>query len=117
MLNVKNKTLPVKSWNRTSKIRHFSESRACKYRSFFLLRQTVESVSCDTLTSQEENAADHELTDEKRELLSLYHNTINDERVDHDLVIALIHHIQESYEETGAILVFLPGYDDIVQLR
>ena len=74
-------------------------------------------MCCDTLTSQEENAADRELTDEKREILSLYHNTINDERVDHDLVIALILHIQETYDVSGAILVFLAGYDDIVQLR
>lgn len=74
-------------------------------------------MCCDTLASQEENAADRELTDEKREILSLYHNTINDERVDHDLVTALILHIQLNFEDTGAILVFLPGYDDIVQLR
>ncbi|XP_029204296.2 3'-5' RNA helicase YTHDC2-like [Acropora millepora] len=57
-----------------------------------------------------------ELNDEDRELLSVYHRTFDDDKIDRDLVISLVGYICTSSQE-GAILVFLPGYDDIISLR
>uniref|UniRef100_A0A2A4JX34 RNA helicase n=1 Tax=Heliothis virescens TaxID=7102 RepID=A0A2A4JX34_HELVI len=49
-------------------------------------------------------------------LLDVYHHTFSEELIDHDLMLALIKHIHVSLPK-GSILVFLPGYDDIVTLR
>ncbi|CAD0202068.1 unnamed protein product [Chrysodeixis includens] len=49
-------------------------------------------------------------------LLDVYHHTFSEELIDHDLMLALIKHIHISLPK-GSILIFLPGYDDIVTLR
>lgn len=48
--------------------------------------------------------------------LFLYHRAFDDERIDYDLITTIINHIHGQYS-FGAILVFLPGYGDIVSLR
>ncbi|RUS82035.1 hypothetical protein EGW08_010191 [Elysia chlorotica] len=53
---------------------------------------------------------------EDRELLTAYQQSFDDEKVDIDLVSCLLHKIHTSGIE-GAILVFLPGYDDIMSLK
>ncbi|KAK3765938.1 hypothetical protein RRG08_002182 [Elysia crispata] len=53
---------------------------------------------------------------EDRELLTVYQQSFDDEKVDIDLVACLLHRIHTSAIE-GAILVFLPGYDDIMNLK
>ncbi|XP_011312776.1 probable ATP-dependent RNA helicase YTHDC2 [Fopius arisanus] len=53
---------------------------------------------------------------EDKFLLDIYHNTFNDDNVNYDLAFNLIHYIHTK-QPPGAILVFLPGYDDIVMLR
>jgi len=58
----------------------------------------------------------NELSEESKELLSIYHKTFDDERVDRDLIISLLTYICNTQQE-GAILVFLPGYDEIITLR
>nr|XP_018900737.1 PREDICTED: probable ATP-dependent RNA helicase YTHDC2 [Bemisia tabaci]XP_018900738.1 PREDICTED: probable ATP-dependent RNA helicase YTHDC2 [Bemisia tabaci] len=60
--------------------------------------------------------ADTELSKEDAELLSLYQQTVSDESVDSDLILILIYNIHVA-NQPGSILVFLPGYDDIVNLR
>lgn len=57
-----------------------------------------------------------ELSPEDQELLKLYHHSFDDEFVDLDLIMTLLHHICSTTNE-GAILVFLPGYDEIVTLK
>ncbi|KAH9634611.1 hypothetical protein HF086_009263 [Spodoptera exigua] len=57
----------------------------------------------------DDNAADNFLLD-------VYHHTISEELIDHDLMLALIKYIHVNLPK-GSILVFLPGYDDIVTLR
>ncbi|XP_049871809.1 3'-5' RNA helicase YTHDC2-like [Pectinophora gossypiella] len=59
--------------------------------------------------TEEENAADNFLLD-------VYHHTVSEELIDHDLMLALIKHIHINLPK-GSILIFLPGYDDIVTLR
>ncbi|KAF4803514.1 putative ATP-dependent RNA helicase YTHDC2 [Turdus rufiventris] len=57
-----------------------------------------------------------DLSAEDRELLTAYHHSFDDEKVDLDLIMHLLHSICHSCD-AGAILIFLPGYDEIVTLR
>ncbi|NXG04246.1 YTDC2 helicase, partial [Sakesphorus luctuosus] len=57
-----------------------------------------------------------DLSAEDRELLSTYHHSFDDEKVDLDLIMHLLCIICHSCD-AGAILIFLPGYDEIVSLR
>ena len=84
-----------------------------------LSRQSLQPVAFDAYDSNIEDENAIEIRPEQRELLSLYHNSFNDEKVDQDLIVELVRFIQRKYafEEEGAILIFLPGYDDIVTLR
>uniref|UniRef100_T1JES8 RNA helicase n=1 Tax=Strigamia maritima TaxID=126957 RepID=T1JES8_STRMM len=59
---------------------------------------------------------DTHLTEEDKELLNIYHHGFDDEKVDIDLIMCLLYKIHTSQEE-GAVLIFLPGYDEIVGLR
>ncbi|KAK3097209.1 hypothetical protein FSP39_007506 [Pinctada imbricata] len=56
------------------------------------------------------------LSEEDQELLSLYQHSFDDDKVDLDLVLALLIKILSSKID-GSVLIFLPGYDDIVSLR
>lgn len=47
-------------------------------------------------------------------LLDVYHSTVNDEKIDHRLILDVILYICTQLTP-GAILVFLPGYDDILE--
>ncbi|KAL2293879.1 hypothetical protein Nmel_007577 [Mimus melanotis] len=58
----------------------------------------------------------NDLSAEDRELLTTYHHSFDDEKVDLDLIMHLLYNICHNCE-TGAILIFLPGYDEIVSLR
>ena len=53
-----------------------------------------------------------EMTEEEREVLRLYTASVDTDQVDHSLVLHLLRHIHTSQPE-GAVLVFLPGYEDI----
>ncbi|XP_038589485.1 3'-5' RNA helicase YTHDC2 isoform X1 [Micropterus salmoides] len=57
-----------------------------------------------------------ELSAEEQELLKLYHHSFDDEYVDLDLIMDLLHNICSTSSD-GAVLIFLPGYDEIVALR
>ena len=72
---------------------------------------------CDEPYSMLECETQGELTPEKRDRLDVYHKTFNDEKVDYDLIVHIIKFIQAKYPPEGAILVFLSGYEDIVNLR
>ncbi len=73
-------------------------------------------VSCDKYDALVEEENSVELTDDQKYVLALYHRSFDDDRVDHDLVIAVVKHIVMDSDE-GAVLVFLPGYEDIVIVR
>ncbi|XP_069818801.1 3'-5' RNA helicase YTHDC2 isoform X3 [Dendropsophus ebraccatus] len=53
---------------------------------------------------------------EEQELLKAYHYSFDDEKVDIDLIMHILYNIFQN-SESGAILIFLPGYDEIVALR
>ncbi|KAG9487928.1 hypothetical protein GDO78_007629 [Eleutherodactylus coqui] len=56
------------------------------------------------------------LSVEEQELLRAYHFSFDDEKVDLDLIMHIIYNICQN-SDSGAILIFLPGYDEIVGLR
>ncbi|XP_061428277.1 3'-5' RNA helicase YTHDC2-like [Lethenteron reissneri] len=60
--------------------------------------------------------ASTELSPEERELLSVYHHTFDDDKVDLDLILHLLNQICQGSSD-GAVLIFLPGYDEIITLR
>lgn len=64
----------------------------------------------------EESKENTDTDDADNFLLDIYHHTSSEELIDHDLMLVLIKHIHISLPK-GSILVFLPGYDDIVTLR
>ncbi|KAM9306788.1 3'-5' RNA helicase YTHDC2 isoform 2-T2 [Pholidichthys leucotaenia] len=57
-----------------------------------------------------------ELSAEEEELLKLYHHSFDDQYVDLDLIMNLLYNICSTRTE-GAVLIFLPGYDEIVSLK
>uniref|UniRef100_A0A674PD13 RNA helicase n=1 Tax=Takifugu rubripes TaxID=31033 RepID=A0A674PD13_TAKRU len=57
-----------------------------------------------------------ESSNKEEELLKLYHQSFDDELVDLDLIMDLLHYICSTSSD-GAILIFLPGYDEIVAMR
>ncbi len=50
------------------------------------------------------------------QLLRKYQFSFDDEQVDHELIVHLLKYICESAYESGAILIFLPGWDDISRM-
>ncbi|XP_028274222.1 3'-5' RNA helicase YTHDC2 [Parambassis ranga] len=55
-------------------------------------------------------------TDEEQELLKLYHQNFDDQFVDLNLIMDVLHNICSTTTD-GAVLIFLPGYEEIVALR
>lgn len=65
----------------------------------------------------DETEADNATSDEMQaKLLKIYHYSFNDDKVDTDLIftLALKIHLEKPM---GAILIFLPGFDDILSLK
>ncbi|XP_063312995.1 3'-5' RNA helicase YTHDC2-like [Pelobates fuscus] len=56
------------------------------------------------------------LSAEDRELLKAYHHSFLDEEIDLDLIMHILYNICQSLD-SGAVLIFLPGYDEMVGLR
>ncbi|XP_010017187.1 PREDICTED: probable ATP-dependent RNA helicase YTHDC2, partial [Nestor notabilis] len=75
---------------------------------------SVESGNLDESFLVQTSGSD--LNAEDRELLKAYHHSFDDEKVDLDLIMHLLYNICSSCD-AGAILIFLPGYDEIVSLR
>ncbi|GJQ88173.1 putative helicase [Trypoxylus dichotomus] len=48
------------------------------------------------------------------QLTEIYDRTVSDDIIDYDLIIAIILHIQTKINKEDGILIFLPGYDDII---
>ncbi|XP_076294803.1 3'-5' RNA helicase YTHDC2 [Lasioglossum baleicum] len=59
---------------------------------------------------------DAPLSEEDKLLLAAYHHTFDDDNINYDLLLQLILYIHLKMPP-GSLLVFLPGYDDIVTMR
>uniref|UniRef100_A0A1B6M6V0 RNA helicase n=1 Tax=Graphocephala atropunctata TaxID=36148 RepID=A0A1B6M6V0_9HEMI len=57
-----------------------------------------------------------ELSEESKLLIDVYERCFDEEQVDVDLIIHILSSIHESGKK-GAVLIFLPGYDHIVNVR
>ncbi|KOC69519.1 putative ATP-dependent RNA helicase YTHDC2 [Habropoda laboriosa] len=53
---------------------------------------------------------------EDKLLLDVYHHTFDDDKINYDLLMQLILHIHLKMPP-GSVLIFLPGYDDIVTMK
>ncbi|XP_071321926.1 3'-5' RNA helicase YTHDC2 isoform X2 [Trachinotus anak] len=99
-------------WTALDFAKHFQQTEAVD-----LLQSSIplrEASSLDKSTVLQCDSA--ELSTEEQELLRLYHLSFDDEWVDLDLIMDLLHNICSTTCD-GAVLIFLPGYDEIVALR
>ena len=56
--------------------------------------------------------ADSNMSQQEKELLDLYYACVDQDTIDHDLILKLLVMIHKN-QGPGAVLVFLPGYEDI----
>ncbi|XP_036436605.1 3'-5' RNA helicase YTHDC2 [Colossoma macropomum] len=100
------------SWTALDWARHFNQTEAVD-----LLESHISSLEAGQLDeSSLVQSSSGELSAEDQELLKAYHHSFDDEKVDLDLIMHLLYNICQSSDE-GAVLIFLPGYDEIVGLR
>ncbi|XP_066516299.1 3'-5' RNA helicase YTHDC2 isoform X2 [Hoplias malabaricus] len=99
-------------WTALDWARHFNQTEAVD-----LLESHISSLEAGQLDeSSLVQSCSGELSAEDQELLKAYHHSFDDEKVDLDLIMHLLYNICQSSDE-GAVLIFLPGYDEIVGLR
>uniref|UniRef100_A0A673L052 RNA helicase n=1 Tax=Sinocyclocheilus rhinocerous TaxID=307959 RepID=A0A673L052_9TELE len=99
-------------WTALDWAKHFNQTEAVD-----LLESHIWCVEAGQLDeSSLVQTAASELNPEDQELLKAYHHSFDDEKVDLDLILHLLSSICQSSDE-GAVLIFLPGYDEIVSLR
>ncbi|XP_047426501.1 3'-5' RNA helicase YTHDC2 isoform X2 [Mugil cephalus] len=99
-------------WTALDFAKHFQQTDALD-----LLKS---SIPLGEVRSMDESAlvqcATAEMSAEEQDMLKLYHHSFDDQWVDLDLIMDLLHNICSTTSD-GAVLIFLPGYDDIVALR
>ncbi|XP_034565378.1 3'-5' RNA helicase YTHDC2 isoform X2 [Notolabrus celidotus] len=98
-------------WSALDFAEHFQQTDALD-----LLRSSTPAGGVGVESSSLVQGGDAELSAEEQELLRLYHHSFDDERVDLDLIMDLLQNICSTSTD-GAVLIFLPGYDEIVSLR
>ncbi|XP_026778235.2 3'-5' RNA helicase YTHDC2 isoform X2 [Pangasianodon hypophthalmus] len=99
-------------WTALDWAKHFNQTEAVD-----LLESHISSLEAGQLDeSSLVQSASGELSAQDKELLKAYHHSFDDEKVDLDLIMHLLFNICQSSDE-GAVLIFLPGYDEIVGLR
>uniref|UniRef100_A0A8C5ETV0 3'-5' RNA helicase YTHDC2-like n=1 Tax=Gouania willdenowi TaxID=441366 RepID=A0A8C5ETV0_GOUWI len=93
-------------WTALDFAKHFNQTEAVNLLEASIRLDESSVLQCDS----------SELRLEDQETLMLYHSFSDDERVDLDLIMNLLHNICSTTSE-GAVLIFLPGYEEIVALR
>uniref|UniRef100_A0AAQ5ZBL0 RNA helicase n=1 Tax=Amphiprion ocellaris TaxID=80972 RepID=A0AAQ5ZBL0_AMPOC len=99
-------------WTASDFAKHFEQTNAVD-----LLKSSIplgEVTNVDELALVQRGTA--EISTDEHELLKLYHHKFDDQWVDLDLIMDLLHNICSTTSD-GAVLIFLPGYDEIVALR
>ncbi|XP_066603297.1 3'-5' RNA helicase YTHDC2-like [Prorops nasuta] len=81
-----------------------------------LIEAYMKTYDCMAQDNEIAQVKESSISEEERLLLDIYHHTFNDENVDYDILLTLILHIHLKMP-AGSLLVFLPGYDDIVTMR
>ncbi|XP_030579929.1 3'-5' RNA helicase YTHDC2 [Archocentrus centrarchus] len=98
-------------WTALDFAEHFQQTDAVD-----LLKSSIPLGQVSMDESALVQCASAELSPEDQELLTLYHHSFDDQWVDLDLIMNLLHNICSTADD-GAVLIFLPGYDEIVELR
>ena len=102
--------LPYNGWDSLQWASYFKFDEISDLLKAYLTPQSVEKVENIKLQQT--------MKEEDKNLLDFYHGTFNDEDVDIELILCLLHHIVLCDEEPrGAVLIFLPGYEEIVKIR
>ncbi|KAK2819379.1 hypothetical protein Q5P01_024940 [Channa striata] len=99
-------------WTALDFAKHFQQTDAMDLLKSSIPFRKMSSMNESTLV-QCDSA---KLNTEEQELLKLYHHNFDDESVDLDLIMDLLHNIFSTTID-GAVLIFLPGYDEIVTLK
>ncbi|XP_071858934.1 3'-5' RNA helicase YTHDC2 isoform X1 [Bombus fervidus] len=81
-----------------------------------LIEAYMKTYDCTLQDETKVHAKDVSLSEEDKFLLDVYQHTFNDDKINYDLLLQLILHIHLKMPP-GSLLVFLPGYDDIVTMR
>uniref|UniRef100_A0A6I8SLL3 3'-5' RNA helicase YTHDC2 n=1 Tax=Xenopus tropicalis TaxID=8364 RepID=A0A6I8SLL3_XENTR len=99
-------------WMALDWAKHFGQTEVVDLLESYSASLETEDLDENTLVQSDGN----DLSIEDRELLKAYHHSFDDEKVDLDLIMHVLFNICQ-ITDTGAILIFLPGYDEIVGLR
>ncbi|XP_077479047.1 3'-5' RNA helicase YTHDC2 [Stigmatopora argus] len=103
----------LKAWNGWTALdfaKHFQQFEAVELlQTLAALKKTEEPKESATCAGAQQSAKD-------ANLLKLYHHNFDDDFVDLDLIVDLLHKICSTTTH-GAVLIFLPGYDDIMSLK
>ncbi|KAJ8395601.1 hypothetical protein AAFF_G00030820 [Aldrovandia affinis] len=99
-------------WTAMDWAKHFNQAEVVD-----LLNSYISALEAGNLDeSSLVQSASAGLSAEDQELLKVYHHSFDDEKVDLDLIMHLLFNICQNSED-GAVLIFLPGYDEIVGLK
>lgn len=97
---------------------HVSAKNGWKSIDFALSQNQIEAVNFLRRQLQSPTTLNNDDDDEKSQILEDYHKSFNDQNIDFNLLTSLILHLHQSTEDINcAILVFLPGYDEIVSVK
>ncbi|KAM4050942.1 3'-5' RNA helicase YTHDC2 isoform 2-T5 [Anomaloglossus baeobatrachus] len=99
-------------WTALDWARHFGQTEVVDLLESYSASLEPGSLDESSLVQTESSS----LSAEDQELLKAYHYSFDDEKVDLDLIMHILYNICQN-SDSGAILIFLPGYDEIVGLR
>lgn len=95
----------------------------CKRRKFTAMDWALQKTYYDCYKTIVKYANEHDIRNDSTPVvndtkiaLDLYHRSVSDQNIDFDLIHNLLYHIYLK-TEFGSILVFLSGYDDIVNMK
>ncbi|XP_077256086.1 3'-5' RNA helicase YTHDC2 [Temnothorax americanus] len=81
-----------------------------------LIEAYMKTYDCGVPSNALAHIGETSLSEEDKLLLDIYHHTFNDDNIDYDLLLELVFYIHIKMPP-GSILIFLPGYDDIVTMK
>ncbi|XP_061703653.1 3'-5' RNA helicase YTHDC2 isoform X2 [Syngnathoides biaculeatus] len=103
-------------WTALDFAKHFQQVDAVDLLQSYVAFKRMEDQKMSTVVHYSSTDDQDRASTENQDLLKLYHHNFDDEFVDLDLIMNLLHKICSTTTD-GAVLIFLPGYDDIVSLR
>ncbi|XP_073408067.1 3'-5' RNA helicase YTHDC2 isoform X2 [Dendrobates tinctorius] len=99
-------------WTALDWARHFGQTEVVDLLESYSTSLEPGSLDESSLVQTESSS----LSVEEQELLKAYHYSFDVDKVDLDLILHILYNICQN-SDSGAILIFLPGYDEIVGLR